>query len=129
MDIRIVVGGALVHRGRVLAARRSAPAAVAGYWEFPGGKVEAGETEEQALERELREELGVEARALGRLPGSWQVRPGLELRLWTAELIEGEPRPLEDHDELRWLGPAELDQVTWLEHDREVLPHLATLLA
>ncbi|MFJ8042884.1 (deoxy)nucleoside triphosphate pyrophosphohydrolase [Kitasatospora sp. NPDC096147] len=128
MEIRIVVGGALVHQGRVLAARRTAPAAVAGYWEFPGGKVEPGETEERALERELREELGVEARALHRLPGSWEVRPGLELRLWAAELIEGEPRPLEDHDQLRWLGLAELDEVPWLEHDREVLPHLAALL-
>ncbi|MET8624413.1 NUDIX domain-containing protein [Kitasatospora sp. NPDC004669] len=125
---RIVVGGALIHRGRVLAARRSAPAAVAGRWEFPGGKAEAGETEAQALERELLEELGVRARALRRLPGAWSVRPGLELRFWAAELLDGEPRPLEDHDELRWLGPAELGSVDWIEHDREVLPHVAELL-
>ncbi|MFE5583695.1 NUDIX domain-containing protein [Kitasatospora sp. NPDC056531] len=125
---RIVVGGALVHGGRVLAARRNAPAAVAGRWEFPGGKAEPGETEPQALERELLEELGVRARALRRLPGAWTVRPGLELRFWAAELLDGEPRPLEDHDELRWLGPAELDGVDWIEHDREVLPHVAELL-
>jgi 8-oxo-dGTP diphosphatase len=125
---RIVVGGALIHGGRVLAARRSAPAAVAGRWEFPGGKAEPGETEPQALERELLEELGVRARALRRLPGAWTVRPGLELRFWVAELLDGEPRPLEDHDELRWLGPAELDGVDWIEHDREVLPYVAELL-
>ncbi|WP_371517244.1 NUDIX domain-containing protein [Kitasatospora sp. NBC_01300] len=128
VEPRIVVGGALIHGGRVLAARRSAPAAVAGRWEFPGGKAEPGETEAQALERELLEELGVRARALERLPGAWSVRPGLELRFWTAELLAGDPRPLEDHDELRWLGPAELDSVDWIEHDRDVLPHVARLL-
>ncbi|MER5863928.1 NUDIX domain-containing protein [Kitasatospora sp. NPDC002040] len=128
MENRIVVGGALVHQGRVLAARRSAPPEVAGHWEFPGGKAEPGETEQQALERELHEELGVRARALRRLPGSWLVRPGLELRIWAAELITGEPAPLQDHDLLRWLGPTELGTVDWLPHDREVLPHVAALL-
>lgn len=125
---RIVVGGALVRAGRVLAARRSTPAAVAGRWEFPGGKAEPGETEAQALERELLEELGVQARALTRLPGAWAVRPGLELHFWTAELLAGEPRALQEHDALRWLGPAELDAVDWIDHDRDVLPHVARLL-
>ncbi|MGW7446510.1 NUDIX domain-containing protein [Kitasatospora sp. NPDC054795] len=125
---RIVVGGALVRGGRVLAARRSAPEAVAGRWEFPGGKAEPGETEAQALERELLEELGVQARALTRLPGAWAVRPGLELRFWAAALLAGEPRALEDHDALRWLGPDELDAVDWIDHDRDVLPHVVRLL-
>ncbi|MFD0276575.1 NUDIX domain-containing protein [Kitasatospora sp. NPDC127111] len=129
MENRIVVGGAIVHQGRVLAARRSAPAEVAGRWEFPGGKAEPGETETQALERELLEELGIRARAVERLPGAWLVRPGLELHLWVAGLVSGDPRPLEDHDELRWLGPDELAEVDWLDHDRAVLPHLARLLA
>ncbi|MEU2626113.1 MULTISPECIES: (deoxy)nucleoside triphosphate pyrophosphohydrolase [Kitasatospora] len=128
-EVRYVVGGALVHRGRVLAARRNSPPEVAGYWEFPGGKAEPGETQEQALERELAEELGIRARALRPLPGSWSVRAGLELRIWAAELLSGEPRPLADHSELRWLGPGELDDVDWLAHDREVLPHVAALLA
>lgn len=128
MENQIVVGGALIHRGRVLAARRSAPLEVAGYWEFPGGKAEPGESQGQALERELHEELGVRARALQPLPGRWLIRPGLELRIWAAELVSGEAEPLEDHSELRWLGPEELDEVDWLEHDREVLPHVARLL-
>ncbi|GAA1974180.1 (deoxy)nucleoside triphosphate pyrophosphohydrolase [Kitasatospora viridis] len=129
MENRIVVGGVLIHHGRVLAARRSAPAEVAGRWEFPGGKAEPGETQQQALERELFEELGVRARAVGRLPGEWPIRAGLVLRIWSAELLEGEPEPLEDHSEVRWLGPDELSAVDWLEHDREVLPEVARLLA
>ncbi|AXI79262.1 (deoxy)nucleoside triphosphate pyrophosphohydrolase [Peterkaempfera bronchialis] len=128
MENRVVIGAALLHRGRVLAARRSAPAETAGRWEFPGGKVEPGETPQQALARELREELGVEARALAPLPGEWAVRPGLVLRIWTAELLSGDPLPLQDHSELRWLGPAELDGVDWLDHDRAVLPEVARLL-
>jgi 8-oxo-dGTP diphosphatase len=127
---RVVVGAALFDAGggRVLAARRSAPEALAGRWEFPGGKVEPGETVPAALERELREELGVTARAGERLPGEWEVRPGLELQIWTAELLSGAPRPLQDHDELRWLDASTLDSVDWLPQDRFALPHVAALL-
>ncbi|MFF7632611.1 (deoxy)nucleoside triphosphate pyrophosphohydrolase [Kitasatospora sp. NPDC008050] len=128
MENRIVVGGALIRQGRVLAARRSAPAELAGRWEFPGGKAEPGESEQQALERELVEELGVQVRAMARLAGEWPIRPGLVLRIWTAELVAGEPRPLQDHSEVRWLGPDELTAVDWLEHDRAVLPEVARLL-
>ena len=56
----VVVAAAIVRDGRVLAARRTQPANVAGRWELPGGKVDPGETPEQALVRELREELGIE---------------------------------------------------------------------
>jgi len=125
---RLVVGGALLHRGRVLAARRSAPAETAGRWEFPGGKAEPGETPAQALERELREELGVRARAVARLPGAWPVRADLELHIWTAELLAGTPQPLQDHSELRWLTADELYDVDWLDQDRFALPHVAALL-
>jgi 8-oxo-dGTP diphosphatase len=129
MEKRVVVGGALLHEGRVLAARRSAPPELAGRWEFPGGKAEPGETQEQALVRELREELGVEARPLEQLPGEWPLRAGLVLRVWAAELVHGDPLPLQDHSELRWLGPAELDGLDWLDHDRAVLPEVARLLS
>ncbi|MBF9067681.1 (deoxy)nucleoside triphosphate pyrophosphohydrolase [Streptacidiphilus fuscans] len=128
--LRVVVGAALLDgRGQVLAARRSAPEALAGRWEFPGGKVEPGETVPAALERELREELGVAARALSRLPGAWEVRPGLELHIWSARLLDGEPEPLQDHDALRWLTADELDTVDWLPQDRFALPHVRRLLA
>ncbi|MFD6229507.1 (deoxy)nucleoside triphosphate pyrophosphohydrolase [Streptomyces sp. NPDC060232] len=118
MTVRVVVGGALCHEGRLLAARRSAPPELAGRWELPGGKAEPGESVPQALVRELREELGVETEPLERIPGEWPLKPGLVLHVWTARLLSGVPAPLEDHDELRWLGPEELESVDWLDQDR-----------
>ncbi|MGW8746438.1 (deoxy)nucleoside triphosphate pyrophosphohydrolase [Streptomyces sp. NPDC055794] len=119
MTERIVVGAALVDGGRLLAARRSAPAELAGRWELPGGKVEAGETPEAALVRELREELGVAAEAGERVPGQWPLRSPFVLHVWTARLLPGspDPAPLEDHDDLRWLTPARIWDVPWLDQD------------
>lgn len=114
----LVVGGAVIGGGRLLAARRTAPAALAGRWELPGGKVEPGESAPTALVRELREELGVTVRPCLRIPGEWALPGGRVLHVWTAELLAGEPRPLQDHDVVRWLGPEEALVLDWLEPDR-----------
>ncbi|MFF9027936.1 (deoxy)nucleoside triphosphate pyrophosphohydrolase [Streptomyces iakyrus] len=133
MSERIVVGAALVEDGRLLAARRSAPAELAGRWELPGGKVEPGETADAALARELREELGVDAEVDGRVPGEWPLREPYVLHVWTARLRPGSapPEPLQDHDELRWLGPGEIWDVPWLDQDvpavRQALAHLGAV--
>ena len=115
---RVVVGGAICDQGRLLAARRTAPPALAGRWELPGGKVEPGETPDVALVRELREELGIEVEAVERVPGEWTVKDGLVLHIWQARLLKGKPQPLQDHDELRWLAPHEAFDVDWLDQDR-----------
>ncbi|TQK96779.1 8-oxo-dGTP diphosphatase [Streptomyces puniciscabiei] len=131
-DRTVVVGAALLDAGRLLAARRSAPADLAGRWELPGGKVEPGERPEDALVRELREELGIEAEAVERVPGQWPLRAPYVLQVWTARLRPGSPapRPLQDHDELRWLTPDRIWEVDWLDQDvpavREVSPRLTT---
>ncbi|WP_129770537.1 (deoxy)nucleoside triphosphate pyrophosphohydrolase [Streptomyces sp. L-9-10] len=128
MTDRVVVAGAVYDRGRLLAARRSAPPELAGRWELPGGKLEPGEGPEQALVRELREELGVETEPVERIPGEWQLKPGYVLQVWMARLLSGEPRPLEDHDELRWLGPDEIHTVDWLDQDRPAVAEAARRL-
>lgn len=127
-DPVVVVAGALYDQGRLLAARRSAPAELAGRWELPGGKLEPGESPEEALVRELREELGIETEPGERIPGEWPLKPGYVLRVWTARLLSGEPRPLEDHDQLRWLARHELDSVDWLDQDRPAVAEAARLL-
>jgi 8-oxo-dGTP diphosphatase len=114
---RVVVAGAVYDQGRLLAARRSAPPELAGRWELPGGKVEPGESAPEALVRELREELGVEVEPGERIPGEWPLKPGYVLRVWTARVCSGEPRPLQDHDELRWLSRRDWDSVDWLDQD------------
>ncbi|MFF8288045.1 (deoxy)nucleoside triphosphate pyrophosphohydrolase [Streptomyces sp. NPDC016309] len=128
MTDRVVVAGAVLDHGRLLAARRSAPPELAGRWELPGGKLEPGETGPEALVRELREELGVETEPGERIPGEWPLAPGYVLRVWTARLVSGEPLPLEDHDELRWLFRHELDTVDWLDQDRPAVAEVACLL-
>lgn len=128
----LVVAAALVddlHRPTcLLAARRTRPAALAGRWEFPGGKVDDGELPTQALHRELREELGVTAELGREIPGpdggSWPLTERYRMRLWLARITAGRPEPLEDHDELRWLATSELNDVDWIEGD---LPIVAAL--
>ncbi|MFJ4690102.1 (deoxy)nucleoside triphosphate pyrophosphohydrolase [Streptomyces sp. NPDC088766] len=126
----VVVGAALLDGGRLLAARRSAPPELAGRWELPGGKVEPGERPEEALVRELREELGVDARALERVPGEWPLRPPYTLQVWTARLepASATPAPLQDHDGLRWLAPREIWDVDWLDQDVPAVREVAARL-
>lgn len=152
----VVVGAAIIRDGRLLAAQRSEPPRLRGGWELPGGKVDPGESDEAALIRECREELGVGVRLRARVGGDWPlirpdegdpptraaapIAPGSPadptpppsrrravLRVWTAELLSGEPRPLE-HLALRWLHPSELGAVPWLPSDVPVLEELRPLL-
>jgi 8-oxo-dGTP diphosphatase len=122
-----VVGAAIVRGARVLAARRSAPPELAGGWEFPGGKVEAGEDDHSALVRECREELGVGI-TVGGLLAETRIRDGLVLRVYLAELRTGVPEALADHDGLRWLTVAELHDVPWLAPDRPAVEALRRVL-
>lgn len=124
---QVVVGAAVVRYGRVLATRRTHPAQMRGRWELPGGKVEPGETETDAVVREVREELGCEVRVTGWLAGQQPIEDRLVLRVLVADLVDGEPTPRE-HDALRWLGPEELDDVPWLPPDRPFLAELRELL-
>lgn len=123
----------------MLVARRTAPEQFAGLWEFPGGKVEAGEQSEAALHRELREELGVEVRLGEELPAAtpagWRLNERASMRVWLAEISDGEPQPLEDHDLLRWISTTNRDEalsLPWIPADfpivRVLLESLGTLV-
>ena len=125
----LVVAAALYDAaGRVLIAQRPPGKHLAGRWEFPGGKVAPGESEAQALARELREELGIEVRAsrpFMRLTHDYTDR-SVELSMWIVERFSGVPRPL-DAQLLRWVPPALLGGEDLLEADRpfiEALGHL-----
>lgn len=126
----MVVGAAIIMDGRVLACERSAPPEVAGRWEFPGGKVEPGEIETDALVRECAEELGVRVEIGDRLGRDVRMAHGRSvLRVYLARLLHGdEPKALE-HSELRWLSAAELDAVPWLPADVPIVAALRPLLA
>ena len=127
MDRVVVVGAAIIDRGRLLVAQRAHPPALAGGWELPGGKVDPGERDEDALVRECREELAVDVQLGARIEGEWFVPPSAVLRVWPAALVWGEPRALE-HAALRWLAADELHDVAWLSADLPLLPHLEGLL-
>jgi 8-oxo-dGTP diphosphatase len=124
---REVVGVAILENGRLLAARRAHPPALAGRWELPGGKLEPGEEIGAAAVREIEEELGCVVVLTGALDGASPISDDLRLRVVTARLAEGDPVPRE-HDALRWLGASELDEVTWAEADVPFLDPLRDLL-
>lgn len=124
----VVVAAAIVRDGRVLAARRTRPPALAGRWELPGGRVEAGESEPAAVVRECREELGASVRVTGRLGSDIRIDAGV-LRVHAAELEHGSVEPsASEHAGLIWCGPDELAGLAWVDADRAVLPDLAAFL-
>ena len=120
--MREVVGVAILDHDRVLVARRTRPPALSGLWEFPGGKVEPGELPDDAVVREVAEELGCAIEITGWLPTESLVPDGtgrgpeLRLRVATGHLSGADPVPVE-HDAVRWLAADQLGIVCWVEAD------------
>ena len=123
MDMLQVVAGILERGGRILIGRRKAEQSHARQWEFPGGKVEPGETTDEALARELEEELEIR-RAAGTEIARYEYRyPGkdpIELIFFRVESYDGEPRNLVFH-EMRWEPAEGLGCLDFVEGDREFL--------
>lgn len=122
-----VVAGALIRDGALLVAQRARPPELAGLWELPGGKVAPGETDQAALVRELREELGIDVAVGARLGADVALSSSSTLRAYLVTHTDGALQ-LNDHRELRWVGAAELDDLPWVPADTAWLPQLATLL-
>lgn len=114
----VVVGAVLVRDGDVLCARRSQDMTLPGMWEFPGGKLEPGESPEQALVRELDEELAVEANIGERVDETeYEYDFGVvSLTTYWGSIVSGEPKACE-HAELKWLPMADLASLDWAPAD------------
>jgi 8-oxo-dGTP diphosphatase len=127
-----VVAAALIgDAGHVLLQRRSPGSAMAGLWEFPGGKMEAGETPEAALVRELREELDIGVAQATLAPLAFASAPlgarHLLLLLYLTREWTGRPRPLAA-SELRWVRPAEMRDLAMPPADRPLVAMLERLI-
>lgn len=121
-----VVGAVIVRGDRILAARRRPGKSAGGRWEFPGGKIEPDESPQQALIRELREELGVEA-TVGWLIGRGEADAGdrdLHLDCYWVRLDDDGPLASTDHDRLEWVTREELATRDWADADVPVLGQL-----
>ncbi|UYQ79153.1 NUDIX domain-containing protein [Glutamicibacter sp. JL.03c] len=125
--VAVAIVDDLAAPAKLLAARRNRPAALAGLWEFPGGKVEPGESEIAAVHRELSEELGVAVTLGAMIPGphpqGWPLNEKAAMRMWFAQITEGEPDTLDGHDQLAWL---DLDDslpgiVEWIPADAPIV--------
>jgi 8-oxo-dGTP diphosphatase len=122
--MQTVVGVAVIADRRVLAAYRPGPD---GGWEFPGGKVEPGETDEQAAVREIREELDLEITVGASLGPGVDISDDYRLQVYLATVVSGDP-VLREHSELRWFAAGELDESDWLVPDRPFVRDLRTRL-
>jgi len=119
---RIVVTAAVIERdGALLVTRRQAGVHLEGYWEFPGGKCDAGETLSACLARELREELDVEARVGDEMFTTTHAYPEriVELHFFRCEIV-GEPRP-QQGQEMRWVRRDELQALEFPPADAELI--------
>ena len=121
------VVAAVIHRnGRILITQRLDNVHLAGLWEFPGGKVEAGEDFEVALQREISEELGVKIRIDNEFFTIEHdyVTQSVRLHFFRCAIVEGEPAPLAVAD-LRWVRPNELSRFEFPPADSELIATLA----
>ena len=123
----IEVSAALLFRdGRLLVAQRPAGSHLAGLWEFPGGKREPGESWEECLRRELREELGIEVAVGALFEEVVHAYPGkqVHLRFFRARVVAGEPRPI-GCAAVAWISRAELGRYEFPPADAGLLARLA----
>lgn len=114
----VVVGAVIVREGAILCAQRGAAGALPGFWEFPGGKIEADETPQEALRREIEEELDCTIEVGDKITTTTHDYDFgvVTLTTYYATLVAGQPTTSE-HAEFRWLAPADLPTLEWAPAD------------
>jgi 8-oxo-dGTP diphosphatase len=125
--MRKVVAAIIVENGKILIGKRKEGYPMAHKWEFPGGKIEPGETPEDCLKRELLEELGITAE-IGPFFGSGRSGHdspyGIELLVYRAFYKGDAPVALDEHEEIRWVSPRDLGAYDFPEADRPIVQKL-----
>lgn len=124
-----VSAAVMIQSNRVFAAQRKNSGELALRWEFPGGKLEAAESAEAAIVREIDEELNISIRVMQRLlvvEHQYQTF-SITMHAFLCEIIEGTPR-LNEHLDSRWLGKTELYDVAWADADLPIVKVVDALL-
>ena len=113
-----VVGAVIINEGKILCAQRSATMNMPLLWEFPGGKVKSGERFEDALKREIQEELDCIISVGSQIARTSHTTQDTTIILNTfyCTLVEGTPKLIE-HQDLRWLSPSDLEKLSWAPAD------------
>ncbi|MDD7385149.1 MAG: (deoxy)nucleoside triphosphate pyrophosphohydrolase [Actinomycetaceae bacterium] len=125
-----VVGALIVRNGVVLCAQRGSGKQLAGYWEFPGGKVEAGESLKEALTREIREELECSVTVGRELGDSLYAYDfgSIHLTVFQCSLSDpGQGPHRTEHQELRWMRPAQMLSLTWAPADLDLVSRISQM--
>lgn len=125
-----VVSAAIIEQGKILIAQRPQDKTLANYWEFPGGKIETGETMEEALKREIKEELNIDIDVQTFIDhSSYAYYFGkVNLYLYTANVKEGDIC-LREHSQIKWLEVDDLNEVEWAAADIPLAKQLANYLS